>query len=348
MSEYNGLTGLANLGNTCFLNSCMQIFSHTPEINKFLDKDHGAYKQNMSNRFNKKYAHDCKLLLEWDELRKLMWKENCIISPGKFLKTVQHIAKNKDKDIFTGYAQNDLPEFLLFIMDSFHNALRREVNMEISGDVDNKRDKLAYKCYEMMKKMYENEYSEIVKLYYGIHVSKIVDKKNNDKTLSIRPEPYFMLDLPIPNNKKNVSLYDCFDEYCKIEILEKENAWLNEKTNKKEDVCKYITFWNLPTILVIAIKRFDYRGKKIQSPVNLEINNLDLCKYVEGYNSDSYKYKLYGVCNHSGGTLGGHYTANILVKDKWFLFNDTNVSEIKFDGLNNTSGYCLFYRKIED
>jgi ubiquitin C-terminal hydrolase len=128
--------------------------------------------------------------------------------------------------------------------------------------------------------------------------------------------------------------------------LEGDNGWINERTRERETVTKKIKFWSLPKIMVLDLKRFTYDGKKIQRPVNLELDDLDLSKYVSGYDKTSYKYELYGVCNHSGGTMGGHYTATIKVKGGgWYLFNDTNVSKVDFDGLNNTTGYCLFYRK---
>ncbi len=40
MDKYcnRGLSGLANVGNSCYLNSCMQVLSHTYEFNDFLNK----------------------------------------------------------------------------------------------------------------------------------------------------------------------------------------------------------------------------------------------------------------------------------------------------------------------
>jgi ubiquitin carboxyl-terminal hydrolase 8 len=333
--ENKGLSGLANLGNTCFINSCMQVLSHTHELNVFLDT--GTYKRKLQNKC------DSALLVEWDDLRKMLWKENCVVSPGKFIKTIQKISSIKKNDLFTGYAQNDLSEFLLFVIDCFHNSIAREIKMNISGQVENDTDKTAVKCFEMIKNMYSKEYSEIWNIFYAVHVSEIVSIETG-KQLSMTPEPFFMIDLPIPHDNKSPTLIDCFNLYVEGERMVGENAWYNEETKQKVDVIKKISFWSLPTVLVIDLKRFNSKNQKNQILVTFPLDDLNLSDYVIGYKKKSYVYELYGVCNHSGGVFGGHYTAFVKnANGKWYHFNDTSVSEVS--NIINTKAYCLFYRK---
>ena len=313
-----GLSGLANLGNTCFLNSCMQVLSHTYELNDFLSLE--TYKKKLKNKY------DTALLLEWDELRKLLWSENCIVSPTKFVKTVQKVAQLKDRELFTGYSQNDLPEFLIFIVDCFHNALAREVNMTIQGTIENERDKTALICLERIKQMYSKDYSEIWNLFYGVQVSQITSI-DTEEVISITPDPYFIIDLPIPANNKSPTLIDCFNLYVVGEIMDGDNSIFNEKTGKKEAAKKQLKFWSFPNILVIDIKRFSSLNHKNQILLDFPLENLNLSEYVIGYNKDSYIYDLYGVCNHSGSVQGGHYTAFVKnANNKWYHYNDTSVS----------------------
>jgi len=340
MYENKGITGLANLGNTCFLNSCMQILSHTYELNDFLSASNGAYKKKLKNKY------DSALLLEWDSLRQLMWSENCVISPGKFVNTVRKLAQIKGQDLFTGYAQNDLPEFLIFVIDCFHNSLSREVNMSITGNIENEKDKVAVQCYEMIKRMYAKEYSEIWNIFYGVMVSQITSMETNE-IIGFSPEPIFMINLPIPQDNKSPSLIDCFNLYVEGEILSGENAVFNEKTQKKETVKKNLMFWSFPSVLVIDLKRFNATNRKNQILVTFPLDDLDLSNYVVGYKKESFIYELYGICNHSGSVLGGHYTSCVKTANgKWFHFNDTVAKEVTdIRELVSPKAYCFFYRK---
>ncbi len=357
-----GITGLANLGNTCFINALLQIISHTYELNDILDG--GEYKLKLNK------CIDSELLLSWDELRILMWSENCTISPGGFVHAIRNISKLKNNSMFATMSQNDVPEFLTFLFDVFHNALKRNVSMTIDGRPKNKRDKMAKLCYEMIKKMYTANYSEIFKLFYGIHVSTLstssplshlsplspssTNQKEKEEYLSIRPEPFMIISLPIPREKSNtVTLMDCFDLNCESEYLEGENAWFNETLGKKQNVHKRLVYWSLPDVMILDIKRFEYSPEsdsyvKNQTAIRIPVENVDFSKYVEGYNKESYVYDLYGICNHHGDENFGHYTSTVrTANSKWYNFNDANVKEVSIGDseiVGNTP-YCLFYRK---
>jgi ubiquitin C-terminal hydrolase len=103
----------------------------------------------------------------------------------------------------------------------------------------------------------------------------------------------------------------------------------------------------MPSILVIDIKRFNHKNQKNQMLITFPLENFDLSNYVIGYKKDSYIYDLYGICNHSGGVHGGHYTAFVKnANGKWYHFNDTNVSEVGLiESIISPKAYVLFYRK---
>jgi ubiquitin C-terminal hydrolase len=335
-----GLTGLANLGNTCYINSGIQILSHCYEFQEKLNSIDQELEDNVDVTFLKEYI----------DLRNIMWKSNCKIAPSRFLKIIHLISEKKDRPLFTGYSQQDLPEFLLFIIDCFHNSIKKKMKVEINGVVKNEKDKINNECYKVLKHTYENEYSIIYDLFYGMYVTNIYNLKG--KKVSFRPDPFLTLDLPIPeyNNNKDISIYDCLDLFCNDELLDGENMWLDETQNKKIEVKKKIVFWKLPDILIVVLKRFHFvkktnQNKKKYMLIDVPIKELDLTKYM--IHKTKNVYELFGVCNHMGkGSDSGHYTSNVLnANGKWYNFNDTFVKEISNSKIVTPNGYCFFFRK---
>ena len=337
--ENKGFVGLANLGNTCFLNSCIQVLNHTYEFHELLDN---------AGHINHEKV-DTTILKEWIELRDIMLSGSSgTLSPNKFVYHVQQIAREKNRDIFTGWVQNDITEFLLFMIDCIHNSLSRKISLKINGTPKNTTDKLAITCYQLLETIYTKDYSEIMDLFYGIYVTMITDPDN--KTIhSMKPEHFFVLDLQIfTGNRLNTNIYECFDLFTTPESMSGENAWFNETTQKKEDILRGVTFWSFPKILVLTLKRFSPDGRqKLNSSIEFPLENLDLSKYVRGYHPESYKYDLFGVCNHMGGVSGGHYTSYVKnATGQWIHYNDSSIEIIQnVATIVSPMAYCLFYRK---
>ena len=147
-------------------------------------------------------------------------------------------------------------------------------------------------------------------------------------------------------NNKHPTILDCLNLYVEGEKLDGDNAWFHEESNKKVDIIKKLSFWSLPSILVIDFKRFNSMNQKNQILITCPVNELlDLSNYVIGYKKETYLYELYGVCNHIGGSLGGHYFAFIKnANGKWYTFNDVSVVEVSDTQIVSPNSYCLFYR----
>ena len=331
MTGILGLSGISNLGNTCYINSCLQILVHLNILN---------------NIFNNKIFNDLPettFVIEYINLKNMLLETNCVISPNRFIKYMKDIALIKNKELFTDYSQNDVCEFLSFVIDCFHNSIKRNVKYDIKGESKNKTDELAIKAYEKLKELYSNDYSEIIDLFYGVSLSQLKSLQDY-QDLSITCETFCNLSLPLPEDKNVCTIFDCFDLFTQNELLTGTNAWFNENTNKKQDVYKTIMFWSLPNILIIELKRFNNYNKKINTLVNSPINNLDLSRYIIGYNKSQYVYDLIGVINHTGECYGGHYNSIIKNTNNWYLYDDDVVNIINNEKIITKKSYCFFYK----
>ena len=100
---------------------------------------------------------------------------------------------------------------------------------------------------------FKNEYSYIIKLFYGQFISELTCTHCNKK--SITYEPFCYLSLPIPNIN-NVTLGNYLDHFSENETLDSENKWKCEKCDNLNNASKK------NTIMVIS-KTSNYIFKKI-------------------------------------------------------------------------------------
>jgi len=191
-----GLSGLCNIGNTCFMNSALQCLSSTDLLLFYLiGKDSGdpMYKKDLKNNIIAKILKkkNCEISnITEKEVRKeykgsltynlkklliLMWNCNCKVKPISFLKNLAE--KN---NLFMGFSQHDSQECLSYIIDTLHEETKTDVNIKIVNLTD---EQIKYYSYyvQFMEFMNNNKNTEEEKnKIYRKHI-ETVKRQNLEK-----------------------------------------------------------------------------------------------------------------------------------------------------------------------
>lgn len=361
--KHSGLSGLNNMGNTCYMNSAIQSLLHTfPFLNLFT-----------SGKYLEFLKENNTLAKEFGKLLEFLWDNNCNVTPQTFK---SYLGKHNNK--FMGYSQQDSFECLQFIIEKIHSDLSREVKMKVNVSIYVKEYlKIAKECkhavdldpeeahhklikYQNLKKKYfkdillvksfsnwrqefQHNFSELTDLFYGQLLTET--KCNQCQYFSNKFDIFSSISLPIPDENSN--LEECFNLFTETQT---NKDWICPKCNEKDSTNK-ISFWKYPEILIIHLKRFrfDRSSKKVDSLIDFPITNFNLSGYLSSNTLNTRScFKLYSTINHYGSTNGGHYTSYCQNTDQnWYVFDDSKVYQLDKEKIVTPNCYILFYQRIE-
>ena len=329
-----GNKGLANLGNTCYMNSALQCLSHLI-----------VFHPNNEKFFNEcKRADKDSLLYDWFQFQRSMWsnENKNMINPINLLRRFQKLCLEKDL-YFSNFMQNDIDEFLVLFLDLLHQGVGRKVEMSFSTKVEDEADKINLKSNQTWKRFYEKDYSYIVENFYSQLLG--ITSCTDCEYYTTNHDPIQVLSLEIP--KDSHSLNCCLNEYMKKYRLDSENTWQCDACKNHVRPFKQTRLWKTSDVIFILLKRYN-RSRKIDKYLEYPLT-LDLKDYNINYSKNkSNKYSLNGMAIHSGSLGGGHYYAvcKNYLDDHWYEYNDSHVSIVNKDKLIKYSPYLLVYRRL--
>lgn len=181
-----GLTGLLNLGNTCYMNSAIQCLVHTPEFTRYFREDYRG-EINWQNPM----GMVGELALAFGELLRKIWASGRTpIAPRPFKAKLARFAPQ-----FSGYNQHDSQELLAFLLDGLHEDLNRVKDKPyiLSRDADGRPDEEVADEYWANHKARND--SIIVDVCQGQYKSTLVCPVC--AKVSVTFDPFMYLSLPL-------------------------------------------------------------------------------------------------------------------------------------------------------
>ncbi|KJE96924.1 NY-REN-60 antigen [Capsaspora owczarzaki ATCC 30864] len=189
LPEEKGLTGLHNLGNTCFLNSALQCVNNTQPLTQYFLNGLHTYEFNVNNPIGMKGE----VAKQYAALVQQVWAgTSTSVSPAKLRST---IAKYEPR--FSSFQQHDAQEFLAFLLDGLHEDLNRVLSkpyVELKDCEDGTPDEIV--AAQWWDNHFKRNRSIIVDLFHGQLKSQVRCQTCNH--ISVSFDPFTFLSLPLP------------------------------------------------------------------------------------------------------------------------------------------------------
>tara|TARA_B110000858_G_scaffold91225_1_gene105392 strand:- start:495 stop:1475 length:981 start_codon:yes stop_codon:yes gene_type:complete len=324
------MQGLQNLGNTCAINTLIQIICR----NHYL-----------RNSILKVDIPDNTLAIELKEILTIMYNDNNSLSPNKFVNSLFDKLK-----VFNFGEQLDITELWLLLFEKISDEINDYIpKIEYKTYFDNLKltdDKINIKADYVINNFNKNKNSLWLQNIQGVILNIIECTECNNNSYNFEPFTAIQLDLPNNESRESLSLTSLFRNYLKQTYNKDE--WKCDKCNKCTKYKKMQKLWKVPNVLVFFLKRYNDINNKNNTKIDINktINIKTGC--ILSDNTLEVSYNLSSIGCHVGNLNGGHYyaickndTDNFVTYDDLDIkiFNDSNNNFIK----NNSKCYMIVY-----
>lgn len=310
--------GLANIGNSCYMNAFLQILLHTPNFlnnlhtYKIYEFEEDTLIYNLG--YLSQYPFDTKYLHNIKKIMKEINPQYGTFSPGDsqifavdFIDKLISECKGEDNSINDSYESN-YNDYKISKKEKYSNFLK-EFNLK------EERLEIIFQFTEISigKETYNYSFSTNLNI-------ELIFPQNNENFITLNKllEEKYLINTEALNNKKIV------------------------KSKKRTQIA------DIPEILIISFDRGVTGKRVIKTNVSFS-DNLNIDPYIDQelkkYNDiNCTNYILYGINERYGQSKSqGHYVSYIKIKNKdWFRFSDLYVIKCN-PSFNSSDVFGLYY-----
>lgn len=334
LKEDKGVTGLANMRNTCYMNATLQAVRHNTELSAFF----------LENKYQpwlerKPSIPKVELVKGYADLLRSLWSGSkpAYVRPTGFMQSMLPAAQAAGFDQFLVPMQHDSHEFLVFLLDQLHEGMAEEVNIQITRpSPTNDHERAIQNALEAWKRFFAKQYSPLTEMIYGLKRITITCSgchKHSDSW-----ETFNCLQVPIPQRRAELDLTPPrLEDLLQTEFRDEAIEGYACDTCKpvRPNAVRKQSLWRLPRMIALSLKRFTPDGRKIhtkiQFPASGNVGFDNLFSEDSPEPSRRQRYECFACVDHHGVAGGGHYTAQAKspLTGKWNMFDDEMAMSIE-------------------